>query len=50
MMSGFGGFVYESPFNLWTAATKQINRFFYAPGWTQLPGQPNTASTVKPSA
>ena len=37
MMSGFGGFVYDSPFNLWTAATKQINSFFYAPGWTQLP-------------
>lgn len=36
-MSGFGGYVYDSPFNLWTAATKQINSFFYAPGWAQLP-------------
>lgn len=36
-MSGFGGFVYDSPFNMWITATKQINSFFYAPGWSQLP-------------
>lgn len=35
-MTGFGGFVYESPFNLWTKATKQINSFWYAPGWSQI--------------
>lgn len=55
MMSGFGGFVYDSPFNLWTAATKQINSFFYAPGWTQLPGPEHsfdgeTFSVVFPEA
>ncbi|MCM1067791.1 MAG: PKD domain-containing protein [Muribaculaceae bacterium] len=37
MMSGFGGFAYDSPFNLWTSATKQINSFYYAPDWSQLP-------------
>lgn len=35
-MSGFPGFVYESPFNLWTKATKKINSFWYAPGWNQI--------------
>lgn len=35
-MNGFGGFVYESPFNLWTSATKQVNSFYYAPGWSQI--------------
>lgn len=37
MMNGFGGFVYDSEFNLWTKASKKINSFFYAPGWAQLP-------------
>lgn len=36
-MSGFAGYVYDSPFNLWTKANKQINSFYYAPGWSQLP-------------
>lgn len=36
-MNGFGGFVYESDFNLWTKADRHINSFFYAPGWAQLP-------------
>ena len=36
-MSGFGGFVYESDFNLWTKADRHINSFYYAPGWSQLP-------------
>lgn len=35
-MSGFGGFDYESDFNLWTKANKKINSFFYAPGWAQI--------------
>lgn len=35
-MSGFGGFVYESDFNLWTKATKQINSYYYAPNWAQI--------------
>ncbi len=37
MMTGFGGYVYESEANLWLKATKQINSFYYAPGWAQLP-------------
>lgn len=36
MMSGFGGCVYESPFNLWTSATKKAPSFWYAPGWSQI--------------
>lgn len=36
-MSGFGGFVFDSEHNLWLTAKKQINSFFYAPGWAQLP-------------
>lgn len=35
-MNGFGGFVYESDFNLWTKADRHINSFYYAPGWSQL--------------
>lgn len=35
-MNGFGGFVYESEFNLWTKASKKINSFYYAPGWAQI--------------
>ena len=35
-MTGFGGFVYESEYNLWTKATKKINSFYYAPGWSQI--------------
>lgn len=35
-MNGFGGFVYDSPFNLWTNATKKTPSFFYAPGWGQI--------------
>ena len=36
IMNGFGGFVYESDFNLWTKAHKQVNSFYYAPGWSQI--------------
>ncbi|MDE6330615.1 MAG: hypothetical protein K2L83_07910 [Muribaculaceae bacterium] len=36
-MNGFAGFVYDSPFNLWTQANRSISSFFYAPGWAQLP-------------
>ncbi len=35
-MTGFGGFVYESAFNLWTKATIQAPTFWYAPGWNQI--------------
>lgn len=35
-MNGFGGFVYESEYNLWTKANRQINSFWYAPGWSQI--------------
>lgn len=35
-MSGFGGYVYESEFNLWTKAERKINSFYYAPGWAQI--------------
>lgn len=35
-MSGFGGFVYDGPFNMWTGATKNDPSFYYAPGWSQL--------------
>lgn len=36
IMNGFPGFVYDSPFNLWTSAKKEIRSFFYAPGWAQI--------------
>ncbi len=35
-MNGFGGYVYDSDFNLWTKANRQINSFWYAPGWAQI--------------
>lgn len=35
-MNGFPGFVYDSEFNLWTKAKRQINSFWYAPGWSQI--------------
>jgi hypothetical protein len=35
-MSGFGGFVYESEFNLWPKATVDAPTFWYAPGWGQI--------------
>jgi hypothetical protein len=36
VMSGFGGFVYESEFNLWAKATVDAPTFWYAPGWGQI--------------
>lgn len=36
VMNGFPGFVYDSPFNLWTAAAKSAPSFWYAPGWSQI--------------
>lgn len=36
IMSGFGGFVYDSDFNLWKKATIADPTFFYAPGWAQI--------------
>lgn len=35
-MNGFGGFVYESEFNMWTKATISAPIFWYAPGWGQI--------------
>ena len=32
-ISGFGGFVEDSEFNLWRTATVQDPTFYYAPGW-----------------
>lgn len=32
-MNGFGGYVYDSDFNLWTKAKREINSTYYAPGW-----------------
>lgn len=36
IMNGFGGFVYDSDFNLWTQATVGAPSFWYAPGWSQI--------------
>lgn len=35
-MTGFGGFVYDSEFNMWTKATVAPPAFYYAPGWGQI--------------
>lgn len=35
-MNGFGGFDYESEFNMWTKATISNPIFWYAPGWGQI--------------
>lgn len=35
-MTGFGGFVYDSEFNMWTKATVEAPTFYYAPGWAQI--------------
>jgi hypothetical protein len=36
VMNGFGGFVYESAFNLWASAAVDAPTFWYAPGWGQI--------------
>lgn len=36
IMNGFGGFVYDSDFNLWKKATISKPTFWYAPGWAQI--------------
>ena len=36
VMSGFGGFVYDSDFNLWKKATISKPSFYYAPEWGQI--------------
>lgn len=36
-MNGFGGFKYDSEFNLWKVATISEPTFYYAPGWAQIP-------------
>lgn len=35
-MSGFGGFVYDSEFNLWKGTKVTDPVFWYAPGWAQI--------------
>lgn len=35
-MTGFGGFVFDSEFNMWTSATIATPTFWYAPGWSQI--------------
>lgn len=35
-MNGFGGFVYDSEFNMWLTATVDVPTFYYAPGWAQI--------------
>lgn len=39
VMNGFGGYKYESEYNLWTkvAHNPADVSFYYAPGWSQLP-------------
>lgn len=36
IMNGFGGFVYDSPYNMWPAGNAHLNSFYYAPGWSQI--------------
>lgn len=36
MMNGFGGYKFDSDFNLWTKANVKLNSFWYAPGWSQI--------------
>lgn len=36
IMNGFGGFVYDSDFNIWKKATVANPVFWYAPGWGQI--------------
>lgn len=36
LMTGFGGFVYDSPYNLWKNATVDAPTFWYAPDWNQI--------------
>lgn len=40
IMNGFGGFVYDSDYNMWKTATIGEVTFFYAPGWEQI-GDPS---------
>ncbi len=36
IMNGFGGYVYDSDFNIWKTATVANPTFWYAPGWGQI--------------
>lgn len=36
LINGFGGFVYDSEFNIWKSATISTPTFWYAPGWNQI--------------
>ncbi len=35
-MNGFGGYVYDTDFNLWKKANVGTPAFYYAPGWSQI--------------
>lgn len=43
-MNGFGGFVYDSEFNMWPVATVDAPTFYYAPGWAQIDNPKYTLS------
>lgn len=36
IMSGFGGYVFDSEYNMWKTAAPQAPTFWYAPGWSQI--------------
>lgn len=36
IMNGFGGFVYDSDYNMWKTASVADPTFWYAPGWQQI--------------
>lgn len=36
IMNGFGGYVYDSEFNIWNKAVVDKPVFWYAPGWSQI--------------
>ncbi len=51
----FGGFVYDSEYNMWTKATIADPYFWYAPGWSQIDDptctiEDGTYTVVLPSA
>ncbi len=35
-MTGFGGFDYDSEYNMWKNATPELASCYYAPGWSQI--------------
>lgn len=45
IMTGFGGFVFDSKFNIWKTATVSKPTFWYAPGWNQIKDPDYTQAT-----